>query len=824
MAERIVTPGVYAREKDQSFLPQAIRQIGAAIVGPTVKGPALVPTTVSSFAEFEQTFGSFTDESYVPFAVQQYLNTAGNITVTRLLYEDGYNAANGVLAVIATSGSVEVVTHVLHPVEAVNDVADLFVDSVLADAVSGSFAIQLSGSYSGNVNTEVPGFAGAFSLYPVEGTPVSASIVSTANNYITKVFGKTPKSTEYPVYVQYEHPNVAAVFNNLGDVTTKLAVIAAYDFSYDYATAATPYITSQKIGSTAVDLLRFHTISHGTAVNYETKVGIRDIRLGTETADPDGYGTFTVEVRRVNTSAVPPKIRSIYSSDDTDTTPEIVESFRNVNLNPDSPRYIARVIGDRYQTVDADGNLLINGAYPAASKYIRVEVTAAVENKIIDPALIPFGFRAPKSPIPNPSGSVNLAAATYKIDQAIAGAYNSNVYFGFDFTTAANISYLAPLPETGLTTGSNVDFYLGDVSQSAAAAFPTSATAYSGSLAAALTAATFTANVSLDTRKFIVPTQGGFDGARPNLPKFTGASITANNTFGFDCSNISATGTVAYRKAFSLLSNTDYYDMNMLVTPGILHTLHSAVTNAARQLVQDRQDTFYLMDLAEITTSVNTAITEVKTIDSSYTATYYPWVRIQDPRNGKPTWVPPSVVMPGVIAFNDSISAPWYAPAGLNRGGLTTVSDTYLTLSPKQKGDLYEARINPIANFPNLGIAVWGQKTLQARPSALDRVNVRRLLIAVKKFIASSTKFLVFEQNTDATRKRFESIVNPYLEGVKQQQGLFAFRVIMDSSNNTPDLIDQNILYGQIFLQPTRTAEFIILDFNIQPTGAQFPE
>jgi hypothetical protein len=180
--------------------------------------------------------------------------------------------------------------------------------------------------------------------------------------------------------------------------------------------------------------------------------------------------------------------------------------------------------------------------------------------------------------------------------------------------------------------------------------------------------------------------------------------------------------------------------------------------------------------------------------------------------------------MPGVIAFNDSVSAPWYAPAGLNRGGLTAATDTYITLSPKQKGDLYEARINPIANFPNLGIAVWGQKTLQSRPSALDRVNVRRLLITVKKFIASSTRFLVFEQNTNATRKRFEAIVNPYLEGVKNQQGLFAFRVVMDSTNNTPDLIDQNILYGQIFLQPTRTAEFIILDFNIQPTGAQFPE
>jgi phage tail sheath protein FI len=210
-------------------------------------------------------------------------------------------------------------------------------------------------------------------------------------------------------------------------------------------------------------------------------------------------------------------------------------------------------------------------------------------------------------------------------------------------------------------------------------------------------------------------------------------------------------------------------------------------------------------------------------LDSNYTATYWPWVRTTNPTKNVPVWVPSSVMIPGVLAFNDSVSAPWYAPAGLNRGGLTAVTDTYKRLSQSDRDSLYEARINPIANFLNDGICVWGQKTLQARPSALDRVNVRRLLIEVKKFIASSTRYLVFEQNTTATRNRFLSIVNPYMENVRAKQGLYAFRVVMDQSNNTADLIDQNILYGQIFLQPTRTAEFIILDFNIQPTGASFP-
>jgi phage tail sheath protein FI len=175
------------------------------------------------------------------------------------------------------------------------------------------------------------------------------------------------------------------------------------------------------------------------------------------------------------------------------------------------------------------------------------------------------------------------------------------------------------------------------------------------------------------------------------------------------------------------------------------------------------------------------------------------------------------------MAFNDRVAAEWFAPAGLNRGGLTEVIEVKTRLTQAERDTLYEARINPIAVFPSTGVCVWGQKTLQGRPSALDRINVRRLLIAAKKFIASSTRYLVFEQNTSQTRTRFLNIVNPYLESIQQRQGLYAFRVIMDESNNTPDIIDRNILYGQLFLQPAKTAEFIILDFNIQNTGAAFP-
>ena len=327
----------------------------------------------------------------------------------------------------------------------------------------------------------------------------------------------------------------------------------------------------------------------------------------------------------------------------------------------------------------------------------------------------------------------------------------------------------------------------------------------------------------------MVPFQGGADGARPNLPKLKGKDTINTNTFGFDCSGLNTAGTKLYKKAFDILSNTDYYDLNMLLTPGVYDIIHSNVTTAARNLCLDRQDSFYVMDMHTYNylgedVSIQEVVDTTTELDNNYTATYWPWVKINNPANNIPQWVPPSVVVPGALTFNDRVAAPWYAPAGLNRGGLTSVTNTYQLLTQNDRNSLYDARINPIANFPNDGIVVWGQKTLQAAPSALDRVNVRRLLITVKKFIASATKYLVFDQNNDVTRTKFLNIVNPYLESVRVQQGLSAFKVVMDNTNNTVDMIDQGILYGQLFLQPTRTAEFIVLDFNIQPTGASLPE
>jgi phage tail sheath protein FI len=303
----------------------------------------------------------------------------------------------------------------------------------------------------------------------------------------------------------------------------------------------------------------------------------------------------------------------------------------------------------------------------------------------------------------------------------------------------------------------------------------------------------------------------------------TGPDILSTNSQGFNLANSTTDGSRAYKRALDAVRNPDAIDMNLLILPGVIYEVHSYVATTALELCEERQDCFYIMDLTSYSSTIDTAVNKAAEIDSNYTAVYYPWVKVIDTNTNKFIWAPPSVVLPEVYAYNDNVAAEWFAPAGLNRGSIEGAVGLAKRLNLAGRDTLYEGKVNPIATFPGQGICVWGQKTLQRRKSALDRVNVRRLLIAVKKYIASASRYLVFEQNVEATRNRFLNIVNPYLASIQERSGLYAFKVIMDDSNNTPDVIDRNFLVGQLYLQPTKTAEFISLEFNILPTGAVFP-
>jgi phage tail sheath protein FI len=263
-------------------------------------------------------------------------------------------------------------------------------------------------------------------------------------------------------------------------------------------------------------------------------------------------------------------------------------------------------------------------------------------------------------------------------------------------------------------------------------------------------------------------------------------------------------------------------------------------------MCEDRGDALAIIDVAEgyqpahetntpetsRVGSVDLTVSELKDygLNSSYGCAFYPWVQVRDTSNDSVLYVPPSVVALGTFSSSQRKSEVWFAPAGFTRGGLTEGSSGLPVVGVRQRvtsaerDKLYDANINPIASFPAEGIVIFGQKTLQVTPSALDRINVRRLLIFLKKEISRISSRLLFEQNVNSTWARFKSEVVPFLDGVKSGLGLTDFKVVLDNTTTTDDLIDRNILYAKIFLKPARSIEFIALDFIISRTGASFED
>ena len=809
MAERIVSPGVFTRETDLSFLPQAIGEIGAAIIGPTAKGPAFTPTQVTSFQQFEEMFGGVDDRFYTPYTVEQYLRSAGVVTIVRILGLAGYAADS--VQLVAMDSTTSHSLAILAPSRGSSGTGDLSFTNVQGAGTWNSFTLQVSGS---DVTAET----------------YNLSFNTGSANYITEVISDDPQSQKsgnsnssvyvYKVFSRASHAifgdNTTATTSakneaNGLDFSTGATSIDAlgnensYTGNTDYSTARTPYIQSQLVGGTRYNLFRVYTRSHGSDINKQLKAVILNTKPATDVAGSD-YGTFTIQVRVYD---------PLGTNDDT-----ILEQFDALTFDPDSPNFFAKRIGDRFVEIDSNGKLTHYGDYPNLSMHIRVGDYTKVDSNISQypKTVVPMGHAAVNNTI---LGTTTIPSASFRISQVNdQDIFESSLLYGFDFMSSKirddNEQYLAPIPLSA-GTGNNVSMSLEDMTGNDNASILGSK--YSGTAVPLSLSGSATAQL-----KFAIPFQFGFDGRNPATPYLVGTEIVNTNTQGFDLSSTTANGTLAYKRAINAISNPDEFDINLLATPGVIHRLHPAVTNHAISKTEARADALYIMDSAAYTDSVQTVVDTIKALDTNYVATYYPWVKIVNASTGRPVWVPPSVVLPGVISYTDRVAHEWFAPAGLNRGGLTTVLEAKTRLTHAERDELYEGRVNPIASFPGQGVVVFGQKTLQSKPSALDRINVRRLLITVRKFIASASRYLVFEQNTQALRNRFLNIVNPYLEQVQSNSGLSAFRVVMDDSNNTPDVVDRNQLVGQIFVQPTRTAEFIVLDFIVQPTGATFPE
>jgi hypothetical protein len=744
MAEKIVSPGVFTKENDLSFLQQGVADIGAAFIGPFKEGP-LVPTIVNSQAEFETLYGVVDDTYYTPLAVQSYLREAGTATICRVAGIGGYTGQNPLLFTL-TTGSVSASVGILFPTDK-NTLTTGLSGSSLTTLSNGDFIISVTGSTN---------FAG------------TSSLDSQDTNDIESTFGTSPLGAKGAyVYGFFKNHSVTIGTNTSSSVT----VLDDQLFTFDAQEALTPYIKSQTISGDRYNLFQIETIGAGNTANTKVKIAISNIKAAGSVNGTD-YGTFTLVVRG-------------YS--DTNKKKNVLETYSNVNLDPNSPNYISRVIGDRKQTINSEGKITETGDWVNNSKYIRIVNL----NESAPVQAVPFGHAAYQLPISASAGVGALIPAVTFVSAS------STVFGGIDLDgNTDNSIYIKPIP-TGAGVGSNSVFGL-DASNG-------------GTLA-----------VGDTTAQFVVAFQEGFDGMNPTTPIYTGTNIIAGNSQGLNLTNSLSSGSVAYGKHISALSNADEFDINMVVTPGVIRRLHSSVATSVLDMVEQRDDCFYIMDTTAAGDTISQATTQADSVDSNMTATYYPWVKTIDVNTNKLISVPPSVLLPGVFAANDRVAAEWFAPAGLNRGGLVGAVSVINRLTQSEKDTLYEGKVNPIVQFPGQGIVVFGQKTLQDKPSALDRINVRRLLLTVRKYIASTSRYLVFEQNTSETRNRFLNIVNPYLESIQQRQGLYAFRVVMDDSNNTPDVIDRNIMKGSIFLQPTKTAEFIQIDFNILPTGAAF--
>jgi len=768
MAEKIVSPGVFTRENDLSFLSQGIGEIGAAIIGPFHKGPAFVPTVVNTQSEFESIFGTPNGDFYTGYTVQNYLREAGTVTIVRVGHVGGY-------------------TH----------------EAPIAIKVSGSSGIQVVGTlnvtHNGDESVGLPNSvisseasASSFSISGSElGTELSASILPSAGNDLSDVFGENARGSKNAyVYNYYESAATNLVNEIASGSQVILDTLLPQDFAQDISHASTPWIKSQLISGERHDLFRLHTLGDGSNYNKEYKVSIFNVKAAGETNSTD-YTTFSMMIRG-------------YS--DTDKRKSVLETYNNLTLDPASPNYINKIIGDINITIDANGKQTFTGDYTNRSQFVRVETKDEGSFPIIAG---PFGHGAYTNTV-FASGSntveTEVPAVVFTTKSSDNTSSNGVSFSGIDLESSLvkidNSHYLKPLPSNA-GVGANVDF------------------AFDSQLSFELTGSD---SADVNKRQFTVGFQGGFDGVSPTIASAKAGDTDwgTGNSQGFNLSTSTASGSVAYVKAIASVSNPDDFDINLVSVPGVVRRLHSYVFDKVTDMVEAREDAFFIGDVTDYNDSIDLAVEQGAAVDSNYVGTYYPWVKTIDSRTNKLTSVPPSVLMPGIYASNDAVAAEWFAPAGLNRGGVVGAVSVLNRLTHAERDTLYEGKINPIAQFPGEGIVAFGQKTLQDRSSALDRINVRRLLIKVKKYIASTSRYLVFEQNTAQTRGKFLNTVNPYLEAIQQRQGLYSFRVVMDESNNTPDVIDRNILAGAIYLQPTKTAEFIVIDFNILPTGASF--
>jgi len=734
--ETILSPGVLLQETDKSFVSPGTDPSGMAIIGPTARGPINVPTQVTNYNDFKEIYGTTVQsgseayEYFTNLSVKNYFDNGGSsaLIVRVVSASDTWAAGSNTHLSASAKDSIEPFT--LATIGEGTDLNNTHAGSVGVDKLTFGFTTAINTSSlelsTGNGNRSI-------------------DIVSGSTTYNVVFSGSNYDATEAPggtvLKVDLAAGGLGSIALPDGTITAESASIlvseslAAY-FDIDSNTTANAVTTvtngivayagqndgdiSTTIGAgipstiTTSELIE-GVVAGATFTNGGLPEGTRDnIRWEISNIN-NKAGTFTLSIRR---------------GDDTTNSPLVLEQFTNCSLDPLSPNFISRKVGDQSSTVTQEGSdwvVNVSGEYPNKSKLVRIS-------------------------------AINLATYQYL-------APNGDVA-----TDGVNTSYSASLP---------------------------------------------------------IAANGTFENATGNNIPSTGitADYGSTSSTGDLEGDIQGLQSTDYDKAVSILKNKDEFKFKTLVTPGLNQNNHSTILDTIIANTTFRGDNLFIADTTQYNGAQSSVKTLAESLDTNYAATYWPWAQVRSTELNRNVWVPASAVIPGVFAKSDSLSAPWFAPAGETRGKLgRLVTKVEKKLSKTQRDDLYTSKVNPIATFPDAGLLVFGQKTLQNETSALDRVNVRRLLLDVKDTIGAFADRLVFEQNTQQTRDRFNRQCTPYLESLVQRQGLYAFQVKMDGQLNTPDVIDENKLVGQVFLQPTKTAEFIVLDFVLTPTGASFTD
>lgn len=735
------------------------------------------------------------------------------------------------------------------------------------DATS-DLTLVSSGSYSGISKSPYSTFALSGITKDNENFTIEVSLNPSSSNFISKVLGTSnfgKDRTEIPVFVEESYPNLLTYAYNKGyirGVNTQMVSLGSArsgsassiaKYLNQYQSPSTPYMVSELRGNKVYNLFKFISISDGNSANTEVKVSIANISLKNK--------TFDVLVRSFN---------------DTDSNPVVVEKFTNCNMDENTNSFVAKKIGT------SNGEYALNSKYimlemasefPSDSVpcgfmgYNQRQYTQSVSisgNPSIPVYKTKYFFPNEEVyNIPFGIGSNNVSGdnvrRTYLGFSSSLGVDNSLL----QYKGMQNIGNLWDVTDSWnyLTKGFHMDS--GATTVTIANSYTTSGTSAfdcgSGSFTEEPTSQT-NPYYYIYSRKFTVCFAGGFDGwdiysekrtntddyrvggskflagASPSnstrYPNATGSGLFKEITVGDNTIDYANTDYYAYLIGIQTFSNPESVNINVFATPGIDYVNNSNLVESTIDMIEnERADSIYITTTPDVNLMLpngdsliypQESVDNLETVglDSSYTATYYPWILVRDTVNNTQIYLPPTGEVCKNLALTDNISFPWFASAGYSRGLVNSIK-ARKKLTQEDRDILYEGRINAIATFSDVGNVIYGNKTLQVKDSPLNRLNVRRLLLQARKLISAVAVRLLFEQNDQIVRQQFLDTVNPILDGIRRDRGLYDFRVVV---SNTPEDLDRNTMSCKIYLQPVKSLEFITVEFLITPTGASFED